>query len=76
MINHRISSTIPSIKYMMVNTAAAADDDDDDEDDYDDYNNCLMTSSSTWWGESSKISWFYVCVLFKTLLLTLKKWVG
>ena len=40
MINHRISSTIPSIKYMMVNTA----DDDDDEDDYDDYNNCLMTS--------------------------------
>ena len=46
MINHRISSTIPSIKDMMVNTSYGDDDHDDDGDSLDDdsdYDVAMMT---------------------------------
>jgi len=66
-------STIPSIKDITVNTS-----DDDDNDNTN--NSSLMTSSSSHLISKDITTHLtissFICVLFKTLLLTLKKWVG
>ena len=69
MMNHRISSTIPSIKDMMVNTSYGDDDHDDDNNN----KNSPMTSSSSHLNSKDITHLIILCVLFKTLLLTLKK---
>ena len=66
---HRISSTIPSIKDITVNTS-----DDDDNDNTN--NSSLMTSSSSHLISKVITHLIILCVLFKILLLTLKMWVG